>query len=107
MMDKVMHQDWHVDFCNPEIVRDDNGRKIATCVTSEVAEFMERAVDLYLCVDAKCPRKGPHPATWTLPAVASLAFCCDEAKECGSVTEDDLRGAYEVRGAERIRNLFS
>ena len=106
-MDKVMRQDWYVDPCNPEIVRDDEGRKVADCRTGEVAEFIERAVDLYLCVDSKCPVKGPHPATWALPAVDSLTFCCDEAKERGSVSEADALGAYEVRGADRIRGLFS
>ena len=106
-MCKVMRQDWHVDPCNPEIVRDEHGAKVVECRTSEVAEFVERAVDLYLCVDAKCPVKGPHPATWALPAIDSMTFCCDVAKERGSVTEADTRGCYEVRGADRIRGLLS
>lgn len=106
-MIKVMRQAWHVDPCNPEIVRDEDGGKVAECRTSEVAQFVERAVDLYLCVDAKCPVKGPHPATWALPAVDSLTFCCDDAKERGSVSKADALGCYEVRGADRIRRLFS
>jgi hypothetical protein len=53
-MDKTMRQDWHVDPCSPEIVRDDEGRKVAECRTSAVAEFLE------VCAACGAPAQGNY-----------------------------------------------